>query len=216
MSLIPEDAELSENEVKTLVFRPGFSTSEGVSSVSGRGVGLDVVKMRIEALKGNIEVESEPGTGTTITLKLPLTLAIIEGLLVHLGEEHFVIPLSTVEECVELTRQDVDKGNGRCMLNVRGEIVPYINLRNHFRLAGDPPPIEQVVITRAEHGRVGFVVDSVIGELQTVIKSLGRFYRDIEGISGATILGDGRVALILDVPKLIKAAARAEAERNIR
>ncbi len=132
----------------------------------------------------------------------------------HLGQEQFVIPLSTVEECVELTRHDIDKGNGRCMLNVRGEIVPYINLRSHFRLDGDPPPIEQVVITRAEQGRIGFVVDSVIGELQTVIKSLGRFYRDIEGISGATILGDGKVALILDVPKLIKSAARAEAKRS--
>jgi two-component system chemotaxis sensor kinase CheA len=214
--LIEDDVELSEEETNALVFMPGFSTSDDVSNVSGRGVGLDVVKMSVEALKGIVEVESEPGAGTSIILKLPLTLAIIEGLLVTLGEENFVIPLSTVEECVEMDRGDVEKSSGRRMLNVRDEIVPYINLREHFGLAGEPPAIEQVVITRVDQGRVGFVVDNVVGELQTVIKSLGKFYREIEGISGATILGSGRVALIVDVPKLIKSAAREEAERHTR
>jgi two-component system chemotaxis sensor kinase CheA len=211
--LVPKHAELSEKDILSLVFMPGFSTSDGVSSVSGRGVGLDVAKMRVEALKGIVEVDSEAGQGTTITLKLPLTLAIIEGLLVKVKGEHFVVPLSTVEECVELVRGDMEDSNGRHMMNVRGEIVPYINLREQFSLEGDLPPIQQVVITRAGHGRVGFVVDTVVGELQTVIKSLGRFYRDIKGVSGATILGDGAVALILDIPRLIKSVEKEEAGR---
>ena len=148
-------------------------------------------------------------------MKLPLTLAIIEGLLVKVKGEHFVVPLSTVEECVELVKGDMEDSNGRHMMNVRGEIVPYINLREQFSLEGDLPPIQQVVIARVGLGRVGFVVDTVVGELQTVIKSLGRFYRDIEGVSGATILGDGAVALILDIPRLIKSVEKEEAGRHL-
>ncbi len=189
---------------------PGFSTAKKVTSVSGRGVGMDVVKQAIDALRGQIEISSRRGEGTVITLTLPLTLAIIEGLLVTLADEYFVFPLSTVEECVELTREDIANAHGRNLANVRGQVVPYIRLRDRFSIDGEPPAIEQIVIVGTDGGRIGFVVDSVIGEHQTVIKSLGRFYRAVEGVSGATILGDGTVALILDIPKLVKSAETSE------
>ncbi len=209
--LIEPDAELSEKEIFTLILEPGFSTAEKITNVSGRGVGMDVVKRSIEALRGTIDIKSRKGEGTTITLKIPLTLAIIDGLLVKIGNEVFVVPLSLVEECVELTAEDIEKTHGRQIANVRGEIIPYINLRDKFSINGSKPDIEQIVIAEVEDNRVGFVVDDVIGEHQTVIKTLGKFYRDVEGVSGATILGDGTVALILDVPKLVQSAVKEEA-----
>lgn len=201
--LIPSDADLSEKDVYGLIFEPGFSTAKTVSSVSGRGVGMDVVKKNITALRGTVDVKSQMGAGTTITLKLPLTLAIIDGLLVKIDEKFFVIPLSMVHECVELTKADLSKAHGRHISNVRGDIVPYIRLRERFSLDGPIPPIEQIVITEVDDRRVGFVVDYVIGEHQTVIKTLGKLYKGIDGVSGATILGDGTVALILDIPNLV-------------
>ncbi len=202
--LTEPDAELSEKDIFALIFEPGFSTARKITSLSGRGVGMDVVKRSIEALRGSIEISSQKDIGTTVTLKLPLTLAIIDGLLVKIAEEVFVIPLSIIEECVELSRNAAANGNERHISNVRGEIVPYISLRERFMINGRKPPIEQIVITRIEGRRVGLVVDHVIGGHQTVIKTLGRVYRDVEGVSGATILGDGRVALILDVPRLVQ------------
>ncbi|MEW5747152.1 MAG: chemotaxis protein CheW, partial [Nitrospirota bacterium] len=142
--------------------------------------------------------------GSTITLKLPLTLAIIEGLLVKIGGDHFVLPLSAVEECIELTAGDAAKTHGRHIANVRGSIVPYIRLRERFGSERARPGIEQIVITRVDGQRVGLVVDEVIGEHQTVIKNLGRLYRNADAMSGATILGDGTVALIIDIPHLVK------------
>ncbi len=208
--LIAADAALSEKELFNLILAPGFSTAKAVTSVSGRGVGMDVVKRAIDELRGSIEISSWAGQGSTITLKLPLTLAIIEGLLVRISDNFFVLPLSSVEECVELTREDTVRANGRNMANVRGQIVPYIRLREQFVVSGEPPAIEQIVIVRVDGNRVGFVVDSVIGEHQTVIKSLGRAYRDVQGISGATILGDGTVALILDTGHLVANATLQE------
>jgi len=174
---------------------------------------MDVVKRAIDALRGTIDISSRKDSGTTITLKLPLTLAIIEGLLVKIGGESFIAPLSAVEECVELTREDVAKAHGRHLAHVRGQIVPYIRLREHFMITGDAPEIEQIVITDVDGHRVGFVVDNVIGEHQTVIKSLGSIYRSIQGISGATLLGDGTVALILDIPKLVHVVTSEEMAR---
>lgn len=202
--LIAPDADLPEKDLFTLLFAPGFSTAEKVTSVSGRGVGMDVVKRTIDSLRGSIDITSEQGTGTTVTLKIPLTLAIIEGLLVTIGEGQFVMPLSVVEECIELARGGA---NGRRLVNLRGKLVPYVRLRESFAVPGTPPPIEQVVICSNDGHRIGFVVDDVIGEHQTVIKGLGRVYRNVEGISGATILGDGSVALILDVNRLSHGAA---------
>ncbi|MGC9965053.1 MAG: chemotaxis protein CheA [Syntrophobacteraceae bacterium] len=203
--LISPDVEFSEKDAFALIFTPGFSTAEKLTSISGRGVGMDVVKRNIEALRGSIEIESWEGAGTVITLKLPLTLAIIDGLLVKVGEGQFVIPLSVVQECVELTPLDKARSNGRDLAHVRGEIVPYIRLRERFLIEGQVPGIEQIIITGACTGRVGLVVDQVIGERQTVIKNLGKLFRHVEDISGATILGDGKLALILDVPKLVEA-----------
>lgn len=203
--LISKDAELTEKELLKLIFEPGFSTAKVVTNVSGRGVGMDVVKRAIDSLRGTIDIDSKPNTGTTITIRLPLTLAIIDGLQVRVENEYYVIPLSLVEECVELSRSEVEEaGSEQRILHLRGEIVPYIHIREWFNIEGENPPIEQIVITGVEGSRVGIVVDTVIGEHQTVIKSLGRVYKDVEGISGATIKGDGSIALILDVPGLIR------------
>ncbi len=203
--IISAAVELSEKELFQLIFAPGFSTAKKLSSVSGRGVGMDVVKRAIEALRGSIDISSVRGEGTRIMVRIPLTLAIIESLRVRIGTDTFMLPLSLVDECVELTREDVARSHGRNLAHVREQLVPYIPLREHFRIPGDPPDIEQIVITQVDGLRVGFVVDHVIGEHQTVIKSLGRAYKDTEGISGATILGDGSVALILDIPQLVQA-----------
>jgi two-component system chemotaxis sensor kinase CheA len=168
---------------------------------------MDVVKRSIDALRGSVEVQSSPGMGTTIRLRLPLTLAIIEGMLVTVGEGHYVLPMSLVEECVELTRADVEKSHGNQMATVRGELVPYLRLRQWFSVPGERPDIEQIVIASADGSRFGFVVDAVVGQHQTVIKTLGHMYRQVQGLSGATILGDGRVALIVDVSALIRSAS---------
>jgi len=202
--LILESAELSDRELFALIFAPGFSTAKKITGVSGRGVGMDVVKQSIEALRGTIDITSQKGEGTTITIKLPLTLAIIESLMVKIGDEYFVMPLSLVEECVELTSNDIERAHGRNLANVRGSMIPYIPLRQRFLLGDKDPAIQHVVVTEVAGERIGLLVDSVIGEHQTVIKSLGRMYRDVQGLSGATILGDGSVALILDVPQLVQ------------
>lgn len=202
--LIAADEELTSNELFNLIFEPGFSTAKSVTNVSGRGVGMDVVKRAIDSLRGSIDIDSQEGKGTVITIRLPLTLAIIDGLQVRVEDGYYVIPLSLVEECVELTRKDVEDANGQQFVNLRGEIVPYIRIREWFDIEGESPEIEQIVITGMDGNRVGVVVDTVIGEHQTVIKSLGRVYRDVEGISGATIKGDGTLALILDIPKLFR------------
>ncbi|BCS53733.1 chemotaxis protein CheA [Geobacter sp. SVR] len=208
--LISAAAELSDNEIYNLIFAPGFSTAARITSVSGRGVGMDVVKKAIESLRGTIDITSVKGLGSTITLKIPLTLAIIECLLVRIEDSYFVMPLAMVEECVELTREDIRNSHGRNLANVRGEIVPYILLREQFEIGQDRPDIEQIVIVRINGAKAGFVVDSVVGEHQTVIKTLGRMYRDVKGISGATILGDGTVALILDMGMLLRLAEMFE------
>ncbi|WP_420264406.1 chemotaxis protein CheA [Candidatus Magnetominusculus dajiuhuensis] len=208
--LVAPDAELSEKEIFGMIFAPGFSTAAKVTNVSGRGVGMDVVKKNIDALRGIVEVKSKKGAGTTITLRLPLTLAIIDGLLVKIADEVFVIPLAVVEECVELSKKDIERTHGRHVSNVRGVLIPYIRLREHFLIDAEEPEMEQIVITEVEDKKVGFVVDYVIGEHQTVIKTLGRVFKDIEGVSGATILGDGTVALIMDIPSLVRSVARHE------
>ena len=204
--MVSPNVELSDQEVYNLIFAPGFSTAKQVTSVSGRGVGMDVVKRAIESFRGSIQIDSRLGQGTVISVRLPLTMAIIESLLVKIGEDRFLIPLSLVEECIELTRADVAAGHGRNMATVRGHLVPYIPLRDKFDILGTVPDIEQIVITQVNGTSYGFVVDHVIGEHQTVIKSLGRAYKNVKGISGATILGDGSVALILDIPHLVESA----------
>jgi two-component system chemotaxis sensor kinase CheA len=206
------DANPTDKELFQLIFMPGFSTAHSVTEISGRGVGMDVVSKAIDALHGSVEIDSKQGSGTVVTLRLPLTLAIINGLLVEIENESFVLPLTFVRECVELTEEDRKNAHGRHIADVRGEIIPYIHLRECFFLGGDPPHIEQIVITEVNGSRIGLVVDKVIGDHQTVIKNLGEFYRDTEGVSGATILGTGTIALILDVPELARMAEREEAK----
>ncbi|RKY79602.1 chemotaxis protein CheA [candidate division KSB1 bacterium] len=201
--LISPKQVLTEKELYSLIFAPGFSTNEKVTSLSGRGVGMDVVKRNVEALRGNIDIESKKNKGTTISLKLPLTLGIIEGLIVQIADDSFVFPLSAVEECLELIRDEGDSENSNRFLNIRGHAVPYIRLREQLNINGTPPAIEEVLITKINGQRVGFAVDHIIGKQQIVIKTLGNMYRNVEGLSGATILGDGTVSLILDVQRLV-------------
>jgi two-component system, chemotaxis family, sensor kinase CheA len=208
--LLSSDAEIPERELFSLVFEAGFSTADRVTGVSGRGVGMDVVKKNIEAMRGSVELSSHEGEGTRVTLKLPLTLAIIDGLMVTVGESDYVMPLASVEECIEFGAAQSGKSNGRNMVGLRGKVVPYVTLRDIFEVPGLPPPIQQIVISDVNGEKVGFVVDHVVGKHQTVIKALGRLYRDTEGLSGATILGDGSVALILELPELVKVAGTAQ------
>jgi two-component system, chemotaxis family, sensor kinase CheA len=206
--LVAVEAQLTEAEIFALILAPGFSTAKEITDVSGRGVGMDVVRRSVEALRGTIDIASKPGAGTKVTLKLPLTLAIIDGLLVRIGEAYFVLPLANTLECIELTRQDIEKANGKHMAYVRGEVIPYIRLREYFEIRTKRPEIEQIMIAETEAGRYGFVVDQVLGDHQTVIKNLGRLYRHVNIVSGATILGNGSVALILDPQRLAQEALK--------
>jgi len=209
--LIPANTDLTEKEIFALIFLPGFSTAKTVTDVSGRGVGMDVVRREIESLRGSIEVHSEPGHGTRIDLSLPLTLAIIEGLLVHVAEERYVIPLSAIEECLELTPDRFATTIERNVIQVRGSPVPLVRLRDIFSLPEPRPLLEQAVVVDVGEFRIGLAVDQVIGNHQTVIKSLGKFYRKADCISGATIMGDGNVALILDLAGIVRSAKNDEA-----
>ncbi|MCR5606085.1 MAG: chemotaxis protein CheA [Treponema sp.] len=200
--IIKASDELTDTEIDELIFRPGFSTAAKVSDISGRGVGMDVVKKNITALGGTVAIESNPGHGSTFILKIPLTLAIIEGMLVSIGANKYVIPLTNIEECLEYNPEDKDKNAICTHITARGEFLPCINMRKYFEIEDEIPKNLQVVVVNDQNSKIGIVVDSVIGNHQTVIKPLGKLYKNIEGLSGATILGDGSVALILDIFKL--------------
>ena len=173
---------------------------------------MDVVKRTIEGLRGTIDMTSTPGHGSQVDLRIPLTLAIIDGLLVRVGGGRYIIPLASVEECVELTREQDLRSTGRNFLTLRDELVPFLRLREMFATGTDPDPYQKIVVVSTGAERVGLVVDQILGHHQTVIKPLSRFHADVETFSGATILGDGTVALILDVVHLV-AAGQQEEER---
>jgi len=200
--LVSEGATLSDQEIYNLIFEPGFSTAEVISNLSGRGVGMDVVRRNIEALRGTVDLDSSPGLGSTVRIRLPLTLAIIDGFLVGVGNAVYVIPLDMVVECIELSAADRDASERR-YLNLRGEVLPYRRLREHFEVPGPLPRRENIVVVRYGQLKVGLVVDKLMGEFQTVIKPLGKVFSQIKGVGGFTILGSGEVALILDVPGLM-------------
>ncbi|OJW79668.1 chemotaxis protein CheA [Thiobacillus sp. 65-1402] len=205
--LLQDGDSLADREVWNLIFEPGFSTAEQVSSLSGRGVGMDVVRRNIEALRGSVEIESHPGVGSTFRIRLPLTLAIIDGFLMGVADGHYVVPLDTVLECVEL-----DAGRDeRDFLNLRGEVLPLLRLRQHLALQGRPLRRQNVVVVRCAGRKAGLVVDELKGEFQAVIKPLGQVFSRVRGISGSTILGSGQVALVLDVPALLDEAATDQA-----
>jgi two-component system chemotaxis sensor kinase CheA len=206
LGLAAESEQLSDAEATELVFSPGFSTAEGATLAAGRGVGMDVVRRNIEALHGSVSVASEPGQGTTISLRLPLTLAIIEGFAVGVGEDTYVLPLSGVIECFDLPRQETRRAGAARLINLRGKSLPYVPLRAVLGGGEAAEQRQKIVVIRHAGEDAGIAVDRLYGERQVVIKPLSRLFRDLPGIAGATILGDGRVALILDVPALLERA----------
>ena len=197
--LIEPGRVLSDRETFALIFEPGFSTADQVTKLSGRGVGMDVVKRNITALRGTVDLDSDEGVGTTVTVRMPLTLAIINGFLVGLGASVFVIPLDMIDECLEFTAEP-----GHDYANVRGQILPFIRLRDVFDVQGGRTRRESIVVVNCGGRRSGLVVDSLLGEFQTVIKPLATVFNRVRCIGGSTILGNGDVALILDVPALVE------------
>ncbi len=207
--IITPDRKLTRKEVLDLVFLPGFSTARQVTDVSGRGVGMDVVKRKIADIRGEVEIESEVDEGTIITIKMPLTLSIIDGLLVKVDETHFIIPLSLVDKiyAVEHTKI-VNTFNNVVVLD--GKQIPFFYIRREFDLPDNNAYWEQAIVVNFEEKRVGLIVDSVVGEYQAVLKPIGKHYKNQDMISGATILGDGTVALVMDTNKIIKTFAHHE------
>ncbi|MGB4467887.1 MAG: chemotaxis protein CheA [Azovibrio sp.] len=207
--LVQPGQNLSDQEIVNLIFEPGFSTMEKVSNLSGRGVGMDVVRRNIQSLRGTVDVTTQEGRGSTFTIRLPLTLAIIDGFLVGVDKSAYIIPLDTVVECIELK----DQPDNQHYLNLRGEVLPFVRLRDTFGIKGADPVRENVVVVQYAGQKAGIVVDQLMGEFQTVIKPLGDIFKHLRGIGGSTILGSGEVALILDVQALVQRCAAAEENR---
>ena len=201
-SLISPDAQYTDKEILDLVFIPGFSTAKNITDVSGRGVGMDVVKRKIDEIRGTVDLESKENVGTTITIKLPLTLSIIDGLLVVIGDTKYVLPLNLVEKIYAYEHKEFETAFNNIIV-VDGEQIPFYYLRDEFSVKGNTFDIEQLVLVKYEEKRIGLIVDSVVGEYQAVLKPLGKLYKNHEIISGATILGDGTIALVLDTNKII-------------
>jgi two-component system, chemotaxis family, sensor kinase CheA len=208
--LVQSDHNLSDREVFDLIFEAGFSTVDKVSNLSGRGVGMDVVRSSIEAMRGMVELRSQPGHGTTVSIRLPLTLAIIDGFLVRSGSVHYVIPLEMVDECLGFSPDDRRSAKERGFISVRGQALPVVHLSDTFGLAGGKGPREDVVVVKSGAQAAGLIVDELLGELQTVIKPLGNLFGQVRGISGSALLGSGEVALILDVNAVVHDLARSD------
>ncbi|WP_437638406.1 chemotaxis protein CheA [Sorangium sp. So ce854] len=204
----PAPDALSDRELFNLVFEPGFSTAAESSHLAGRGMGMDVVRRRVESIQGTIRIESREGHGTSLSIQLPLTLATIEGLSVGIGDERYVIPLRAVLACCDLPRGAFARGGAQGLMVRRGRALPCVRLRALFRLGGPPPPDERVVIVAHEGFEAGLVVDSLDGDGRTVVKPLGQLFRRVPGISGSTLLGDGSVAMIVDVDALLAGVVR--------
>jgi two-component system chemotaxis sensor kinase CheA len=212
--LLPAGQTPSDEEVQRLIMQPGFSTAKTVSNISGRGVGMDVVKRNVESLRGALSIDSAEGKGTTMSMRLPLTLAIIEGFLVGVDRYSYVVPLEMVVECLELSTEDRARVSESGYINLRGEVLPLLRLRDVFEVTGDSGKRENIVVVNYGGQRAGFVVDALLGEFQTVIKPLGRLFERLSGISGSTILANGEVALILDAPALVQRAVAAESNQG--
>ncbi|MDU8543590.1 MULTISPECIES: chemotaxis protein CheA [Pseudomonas syringae group] len=209
--LVAAGASLTDQEIYNLIFEPGFSTAEAVTNLSGRGVGMDVVKRNITLLRGTVDLDSQPGQGTIVRIRLPLTLAIINGFLVGIDQSTYVIPLDMVQECIELDEQNRHLTRDSGYLDLRGEVLPLVYLRDHFNHEGPAARRQNVVVVRYAEHKAGLVVDDLLGEFQTVIKPLGKLFGALRGISGSTILGSGAVALILDIPALLNQIVQMEA-----
>jgi len=209
--IVANPEQLPDHELFKFIFEPGFSTAEKVTDLSGRGVGMDVVRRNIETLRGTVGVESHFGEGTTITIRLPLTLAIIDGFSVGVGNETYVLPLHAVVECIELPVKERERDLRHGVINLRGEPLPYIRLRDWFGLSDSRPTRENAVVIETNGVKAGLVVDRLNGAQQTVIKPLGKRFQKLPGIIGSAILGNGRVALILDAAGLLREITRAQA-----
>ncbi|NJK87494.1 MAG: hypothetical protein HC906_17435 [Bacteroidales bacterium] len=200
--LINEDTNLTEKQIYDLLFLPGFSTAENVTDVSGRGVGMDVVRQKITNIRGEIDIESQKNKGTKITLKIPLTLSIIDGLLVEVKETSYIIPLSSVKKIYAINHSEIENKFNKLIV-LDGERIPYFSLRDEFETVSNPDKVEQVIVIQYENQKVGLVVDHVVGEYQAVLKPLGKHYKNQEIISAATILGDGTIALVIDTNRAV-------------
>mgnify|MGYP001791977295 CR=1 FL=1 len=201
--IIGSEENLSEREILNLVFLPGFSTAEKVSEISGRGVGMDVVKRKIADIRGHIKMHSEVNVGTTITIKLPITVSIIDGLLVKINDSDFVIPLSAVERCYEIkSGHHLNRFNNLIVLD--GEQIPFISLSEEFDDIENFSSSREIVIIYFDEKKVGLIVDQVVGKFQAVLKPLGKYFSQMDNISGATILGNGKIAMVLDTNNVVE------------
>jgi two-component system, chemotaxis family, sensor kinase CheA len=208
--LLPAGVQPSTQEIYRMILEPGFSTAEQVTNLSGRGVGMDVVRSNVESMRGTLDIQSKPGCGTTMRICLPLTLAIIDGFHVGVGASHFIVPLDMVVECVEMpARMD-----GTEYMELRDEAVPFVNLRRLFGESGPMQARQRLVVARFGARRIGLVVDRIHGKCQTVIKPLGPFFEHVPSVSGSTILGSGDVALIIDVAQLAHDVVQREYQRT--
>jgi two-component system chemotaxis sensor kinase CheA len=212
--LVAEGATLTDPEVWQLIFAPGFSTAEAVTDISGRGVGMDVVKRNIESLRGQISLASTEGRGTTTQIRLPLTLAMIDGFLTLVGDVHYVLPLAVVSECIDLPRECRANPDITCgTFDLRGEVLPYLDLARFYGMDTAQGGRRSLVVVRQGTVRIGLVVDRLLGEHQTVIKPLAGMFKPLEALAGSTILGSGEVALVLDMQGVMAAATRKGATR---
>lgn len=212
--LVAEFDKLPDVDVYKLIFESGLTTAPKVSDVSGRGVGMEVVRRNVQALRGSAQVTSQEGLGMTVRIRLPLTLAIIEGFSVGVGDETYVIPVDQVIECVELSAEENDATRKEGVLQLRNEPLPFLHLSDHFGIPGDRNGRQSVVVVQHDTSRAGLAVNTLYGASQTVIKPLPAIYQNIAGVSGSAILGNGRVALILDIPALFRDFHRQEAGAN--
>ncbi len=207
-------ASLTDSEVHHLIFEPGFSTAREVSDVSGRGVGLDVVRRNVEALRGSLSVRSREGEGTTFTVRLPLMLTIIQGFALEVSGETLVVPLESVVECLDLPAPSQRGEDATGLIDLRGEPLPFVRLRRHLGFVEGRPIREQVAVVQYRERRVGLVADSLLGEAQAVVKPMGRLFKDVASVAGSTILGNGRVGLLLDVATVVEDARRSGSARK--
>lgn len=214
LGIIDEDLRSSEEHLNDLIFKSGFTTKDEVTEVSGRGVGMDIVKSQIDTLGGTIKIKNRKGHGIKFEISLPLTLAVIDGLLIEVDRDKFVIPLNIVDECVELKPSNFVWGNGRDMIEVRNQLVPFIRLSDFFGTFKENRKNEKAVIFKINGENAAILVDQILGDCQTVIKTLGKFYEDATQIAGGTILGDGKVALILDVNRIFYDSVKKEEQQD--
>jgi two-component system chemotaxis sensor kinase CheA len=205
---VPQNHNLTDKEIYNLIFAAGLSTTEEVSDISGRGVGMDVVKRNIGDLRGTVEIDSIAGKGSLFTIRLPLTLAIIDGFLIQSGDTKYIIPLEMIQECIELSKSYKEHMHGNQFINLRDSILPILNVREYFKESASKTDRDNIVVVRYGEYKMGLQVDELYGEFQTVIKPLGEIFENVAGISGGTILGSGEIALIFDIPKLIERKIR--------